>query len=79
MVQLADLQCAFRAQAGNSPLWGQNKPPAKPVVLTYRPKSVKGKFLLEVPLFSSPSGNKLKVQVDTENTIENVKILMDFL
>ena len=29
------LQCAFRAQAGNSPLQGQNKPPAKRVVLTF--------------------------------------------
>ena len=34
VVQLADHQCAFRAQAGNSPLQGQSKLPAKPVVLT---------------------------------------------
>ncbi len=27
-------QCAFRAQAGNSPLEGLSRPPAKPVVLT---------------------------------------------
>ena len=34
VVQLAGLQCAFRAQAGKSPLQGQNKPPAERVVLT---------------------------------------------
>lgn len=33
-MQLADLQCAFRAQAGDNPLQGWCKPPAKPVVLT---------------------------------------------
>ena len=40
------LQCAFRAQAGNSPLQGQNKPPAKRVVLT-----VLGILCMEAGLF----------------------------